>query len=43
MFDLDGFLGMRPDPATGLLADVTPECFGIMLIGAELELRSDSG
>lgn len=36
IFDLDVFPVMRPDPAAGLLADVTPECFGIMLIGAEL-------
>lgn len=28
---------MRPNPAAGLLADVMPECFGIMLIGAELD------
>jgi len=28
---------MGPNPATGLLADVMPECFGIMLIGAELD------
>lgn len=31
------FLVMRPNPVAGLLADVMPECFGIMLIGAELD------
>lgn len=36
LFDLDTFLVMRPNPAAGLLADVTPERFGIMLIGTVL-------
>lgn len=36
VFDLDMFLVMRPNPAAGLLADVMPERFGIMLIGAAL-------
>lgn len=40
MFDLDKFLVMRPNPAAGLLADVTHECFGIKLIGAELDWLS---
>lgn len=33
LFNLDMFLVMRPNPAAGLLADVMPERFGIMLIG----------
>lgn len=36
LFDLDVFLMMKSNTAAGLLADVIPECFGIMLIGAEL-------
>lgn len=36
LFNLDMFLAMGPNPAAGLLADVMPERFGIMLIGAVL-------
>lgn len=36
IFDKDVFLVMKPNPVAGLFADVMHECFGIMLIGAEL-------
>lgn len=39
LFNLDMFLVMRPNPAAGLLADVMPERFGIMLIGTVLNFN----
>lgn len=39
LFHLDMFLVMRPNPAAGLLADVMPERFEIMLIGPGLHFN----